>query len=44
MSIKEIEKKLLEPSKVSLAEIRQLKRELALLRIEEKKKKKGQTR
>lgn len=42
--IKQIEKALMNPQEFSLAEIRQLKRELALLRIEEKKKKKGQTR
>jgi hypothetical protein len=44
MTIKDIERKLMEPSKISLAEIRQLKRELVLLRSLEKKKKKGQTR
>ena len=32
MSIKEIEQKLMNPSKISLEEIWQLKRELALLR------------
>jgi hypothetical protein len=42
MTIKDIEKKLMEPSKIPLSEIRQLKRELALLRIEERKAKKKQ--
>ncbi len=36
MSIKEIEQKLMNPSKITLEEIWQLKRELALLRREQK--------